>query len=332
MPKVSIISPCYNGEKYVKPFLESLVLQTYNDVEFIFINDGSTDKTEDIFMQYKPKLEEKGWKIKYIKQENMGVAEAINTGLQIFSGKYVFFPDSDDILFSNHIAEKVKFMEDHDDLGCAFCPIAAVNENDLDTVLYTMDNSKCNQIDFVQNLIVRTLNVWAPISYILNSQCLLQAIPSRKICYSRTGQNFQLLFPVLLKFKVGYISEVLGKYVVRSSSISHSVESLTEHNNALFDIWLNTILATELTTQQKILYINQSHQHFLEDTLAKYQKTDKVENNGIIEMSHSTLRPMYTRKTIYFLKFIPLVKIKKKLNKTKIYIFGIHLFTIMEKL
>ena len=49
-PKVSLISPCYNGSSYIKWFLDSLVNQTYKNVEFIFINDGSTDNTEEIFM------------------------------------------------------------------------------------------------------------------------------------------------------------------------------------------------------------------------------------------------------------------------------------------
>lgn len=59
-PKVSLISPCYNGERYLSHFLDSLLLQNYNNVEFIFVDDGSTDKTREVFESYRKGLENKG--------------------------------------------------------------------------------------------------------------------------------------------------------------------------------------------------------------------------------------------------------------------------------
>ena len=56
----SVISPCYNGEKYLKHFLESLLEQTYSNVEFIIVNDGSNDNSEKIILSYKDKIEKKG--------------------------------------------------------------------------------------------------------------------------------------------------------------------------------------------------------------------------------------------------------------------------------
>lgn len=56
---VSVISPCYNGEKYLKHFLESLLEQTYSNVEFIIVNDGSNDNSEKIILSYKDKIEKR---------------------------------------------------------------------------------------------------------------------------------------------------------------------------------------------------------------------------------------------------------------------------------
>lgn len=68
MPKVSIIIPVYNMEKYLRQCLDSVVNQTLQDIEIICIDDGSTDKTEHIYYKYKTKLEDKGWTCKYIYQ------------------------------------------------------------------------------------------------------------------------------------------------------------------------------------------------------------------------------------------------------------------------
>lgn len=88
-PLVSIITPCYNGEKYLAKFLDSILAQTYNNLEFIFINDGSVDNTEAIFDSYKNKFEKRQIKYRYIKQVNQGQAAAVNAGLKIASGKYI---------------------------------------------------------------------------------------------------------------------------------------------------------------------------------------------------------------------------------------------------
>ncbi len=62
-PLVSIITPCYNGEKTAHRMIESVLAQTYSPIEYIFINDGSTDNTEELFNSYLPKFEEKGSKL-----------------------------------------------------------------------------------------------------------------------------------------------------------------------------------------------------------------------------------------------------------------------------
>ena len=308
-PKVSLISPCYNGSSYIKWFLDSLVNQTYKNVEFIFINDGSTDNTEEIFMSYKSKLEKKGWQIIYIKQENKGLAATINTGLQVFTGNYVFFPDSDDILLPDHISEKVNFMEKNPEYAVAFCLIDAVNDRNLDKTLYTMDNSKCDQTSFSDNLINRKLSIWTGISSVFRSKCLLDVLPNRSIYPSRSGQNFQLLFPISLKYKIGYIHKILGKYVIRSSSMSRTIKSKPKHNAELFDIWVNTILSLDDTNANKAKYINKSYNHFV---------------------SSAASSPVGFCKKVLLFGCVPLVKIKKKNNKTKIYFLGIYLFTIKD--
>ena len=93
MPKVSIIVPVYNVEKYIDKCLSSLVNQTLNDIEIIIVNDGSIDNSEHIILKYKEKYPSK---IVYLKKENGGLSDARNFGMPYAKGDYIAFLDSDD--------------------------------------------------------------------------------------------------------------------------------------------------------------------------------------------------------------------------------------------
>ncbi len=92
MPKISIIVPVYNVQKYIRECLESLVNQTFNDIEIIIIDDGSPDESYKIYSEYASRDK----RIKVIKKKNAGVSEARNTGISAAVGDYLMFVDSDD--------------------------------------------------------------------------------------------------------------------------------------------------------------------------------------------------------------------------------------------
>lgn len=89
---ISLIIPCYNAESTISKCLESVISQSYKNLEIIIINDGSTDKTSAIVNQF----QDKDSRIIIINQENSGVSKARNEGIKTASGKYICFVDSDD--------------------------------------------------------------------------------------------------------------------------------------------------------------------------------------------------------------------------------------------
>lgn len=93
MPKVSVIVPVYNVEKYIRKCLDSLVNQTLKEIEIIVVNDGSTDNSETIVEEY---IEKYSDKIKYYVKENGGLSDARNYGMKYATGEYIAFIDSDD--------------------------------------------------------------------------------------------------------------------------------------------------------------------------------------------------------------------------------------------
>ena len=93
MPKVSVIVPVYNVEQYIEKCLDSLVNQTLQDIEFIIVNDGSTDRSKNIIFRYKEKNSNK---LLYLEKENGGLSDARNYGMKYAKGDYIAFLDSDD--------------------------------------------------------------------------------------------------------------------------------------------------------------------------------------------------------------------------------------------
>ena len=108
MPKISVIVPVYNTEKYLKKCLDSILNQTYQDFEIIIVNDGSTDNSDKIINEYIDNYSEK---IKYIKKENGGLSSARNSGIDVATGHYIAFVDSDDYIDNNLFEKLLPYIE-----------------------------------------------------------------------------------------------------------------------------------------------------------------------------------------------------------------------------
>lgn len=110
-PKVTIVIPVYNGAKYIKYALESAIAQTYDNLEILVVNDGSTDKTEEIIKPYI------GKKVRYIKKENGGVSTALNLALDKMEGEYFSWLSHDDTYEPNKIEREIEFLKENNWLG-----------------------------------------------------------------------------------------------------------------------------------------------------------------------------------------------------------------------
>lgn len=109
MSKVSVIIPVYNSEKYIGKCLDSVLNQTYKDIEIIVINDGSKDSSQKVIDEYKNKYSN----IVAINQENMGVSKTRNKGIMIAKSKYIMFIDNDDFIEKDYIQIHLNEAEKH---------------------------------------------------------------------------------------------------------------------------------------------------------------------------------------------------------------------------
>lgn len=108
---VSVIMPLYNSEAFVKEAVESILNQTYQQIELIVINDGSTDKSDLVIKGFNDK------RIRYVNNSiNKGIVSTINKGLLLSKGKYIARMDADDIALPNRLAKQVNLLETQPDI------------------------------------------------------------------------------------------------------------------------------------------------------------------------------------------------------------------------
>jgi glycosyltransferase involved in cell wall biosynthesis len=101
----------YNGERFLREAVESILNQTFEDFEFIIINDGSTDRTGEILNSYKDE------RLKIFNQPNRGLTKSLNRALKLSQGKYIARQDADDISEPNRLEVQVTYLEFHPEVA-----------------------------------------------------------------------------------------------------------------------------------------------------------------------------------------------------------------------
>ena len=254
-PLVSVVSPCYNGETYVSRFMESLLNQTYDNIEFIFVNDGSTDKTAEIFNSYKDRFNEKFTSVIYEYQDNKGVAEAINTGLKHVSGEFITWPDSDDILDKDCVEKKVQYLIENPESDGVITIGNKVSESNVEEVVGQLSIShKLPYENLFERLIFENNVYFAPAGYMLRSDSLFSVLKDRTIYNSRAGQGWQMLLPFAYRYKFGFIDEPLFRYVVRNLSHSRKEKEYEDNIRKTYiheDCLDNTIKNIDMPDKEK---------------------------------------------------------------------------------
>lgn len=230
MKKVSVIIPCYNGEKFVDRCLKSVLTQDYPDIEVIVVNDGSTDRSKEKILAWVTQFEKKGFKLVYVQQENRGLGGAVNTGLKYVSGVYLMLLDIDDEYLPGAISEKAEFLEKNSDMD-------VVRSNgwyvrDTGKFLFVYDKEEKVIEDVFTALLEGKTNNWAG-SYMIRTRSLFRFYPNREIYSSRYGQNLQLLLPLTYKKKCGFIDKPHMNYIQQKESLSKTADTSISKNRSV---------------------------------------------------------------------------------------------------
>ena len=308
-PLVTVITPCYNGERFIEQWAQNLMSQDYPNVEVIFVNDGSADNTAAAFIAAEEQLHRRDYIVRYVEKANGGAADAVNTALKLVNGAYIMLLDMDDFLFPEAISAKADFLTEHEDIDFVMNDGYVVREQNLDdrSTLLEEGAYRLNKHQFDDFLNMRAITY--PGSYMVRSGALFARLKDRSIYISPYGQNFQMLMPVACFGKGGYIDKPLMKYVHYAASASHtrSFERRVELHDGYEGNAVGTIMYLDIPQSEKDKYIETIKKASLEGRFTigiEYRKHELIKDQ-YIKMAEQGLITKRIR-WLYILTRIPL--------------------------
>lgn len=141
LPLVSVVVPCYNHEKYVKETIESIINQTYKNIELIVIDDGSKDNSVEIIKEMIPACEKRFTRFEFRNRPNKGLCYTLNEALEWCEGEYFSAIASDDIIRTYKTEEQVKYLEKNQDTIGVFGAVKVLYKNGYEKEIIKKRNS-----------------------------------------------------------------------------------------------------------------------------------------------------------------------------------------------
>lgn len=244
-PLISIITPAYNNAHLLHRLFDSILSQTYHNIEMFLIDDGSADNTKEVTENYISKFAERGYTLKYVYQENSGQSVAINNGLKLIKGEYLLWPDSDDFYATTNAIESLyKALLNADaNTEIARCVINYIDESTL-TVIGTC--KKTTKESLFYDCLLNTNNFYFVAGgYMIKTKNLEKYIPNREIyTEKRAGQNWQLFLPYFYAKKCITLTEPMYNVVCRSDSHSRAARPTYKQRTEMLDVYQRTIIET----------------------------------------------------------------------------------------
>lgn len=216
-PKVSVIMPMYNAERYVAEAIDSVLGQTFGDFEFIIINDGSTDNSADIVRSYKDS------RIILIEnKKNTGLVEVRNRGIKESRAPFIAMLDSDDITHRRRFEYEVELLGTRPEIGLVATWVRVINESGVPTGVLWKENSKGSGIP-ARLLFGNCISQ----SSVMVRRSILPEGPYRP--GFAPAEDYDLWVNIAKKSPIGILHTVLTDYRSYGSSISALKKDEKEH-------------------------------------------------------------------------------------------------------
>jgi glycosyltransferase involved in cell wall biosynthesis len=217
MPKVSVIIPAYNVEKYICETLDSVLGQTYSDYDVIVVDDGSTDQTASILKQYITKYPKK---IRLIQKENAGPAKARNVGIRASNGEYIAFIDADDLWLPEKLENQVGYFEKQtEQVGMVYTNAKKFDQQGIWTLPKRYRKEK------VEGWIYKDL--------LKDNMIPNQSVMVRRSCFDEVGffeesldiiEDHDMWIRIAKKYEIAFLEETLSLYREHSQGRSKATE------------------------------------------------------------------------------------------------------------
>lgn len=204
-PLVSIVIPCYNAGRYIAESLQSVLGQTYPDIEVVVVDDGSTDNSAGIVAGFPS--------VRCIRQENQGVSAARNRGLTETHGAFVVFQDADDILLPRAIDNAVRALDVRPGCGFVYGFSRMIDSQGRvhDGVIHGVPNDGSGRIENASYATLLAGNGVVPAGAACFRRSALEAVGGYKVGLRR-AQDHELYLRIAREFPIYCLNEVVVSY------------------------------------------------------------------------------------------------------------------------
>lgn len=225
MPKVSVVIPTYNRAKYICETIDSVLNQTFQDFEIIIVNDGSSDNTESLVLEYIRKYPNR---MKYVYQQNKGEAAARNTGIMKSDGEYIAFLDSDDIWLEQKLEKQIDYVK-KTDTDLVYCSMFIMENGVIDYKKIKPANPAFTFLD----LLLGGKSITTP-TVLVKKRCIQKVEPFDETL--KLACDYEMWLRFSLKYKISFIDESLAIYRIHSSQLSSddNDKEFKEHGVTIF--------------------------------------------------------------------------------------------------
>ena len=244
-PKISLIIPTYNCAFYLKRCIISALDQTYDNMEIIVVDDGSTDDTKNVVRSF-------GDSVHYIFQKNRGLAGARNTGIKASKGDYLAFLDADDYFDKENIKIKVSYLEEHPQTDWVFSDWDEIDEEGnflaRGSIKWSYENKQLKTKLYEE--LIYNRNFIAPVTTMIKKSVIEKVgyFDPQVICQ----EDYDLWLRLSLKYPAHYIDKVLVHVLIRPDSLSRNFNKWAQGNARIVDK-LNNSLPLDFPNRKMIL-------------------------------------------------------------------------------
>lgn len=284
-PKVSIIMPAYNTEKYIGEAIESILNQTFQDFEFIILNDGSTDKTPEIIEAYAKKDK----RIKFINnKKNQGFIASLNECLDVAKGEYIAKMDSDDISLPERIKKQVEYLDAHPEAGMVGCGYQIFDKEDVVRI-------------FSSHIKFFDLYIGCQVSIVMFRKTIIDNNKLRFRSEYLHAEDYDFYSRFIRYGEIHNLQEVLYHYRWHGNNVSFKYLDIQLKNSDKIRQNMLDFLTDDPALQQKILEIINPAQT---KSITKYYLFNLIPFLKIKKKGNKT--------KYYLFSFIPILKRKEK--------------------
>lgn len=219
MPKLTVLMPVYNGEKFLHEAIESILCQTFGDYEFLIIDDGSHDGTEEIVSSYRDK------RIRFVQnRKNLGQMETLNLGIGLSNSQYIARMDQDDKAMPERLEKEINILDRFHDISLVYSNSYIIDEKGARRAKTSFDYAKPYRHIVFDKLLKKN---FIPGNTVMMRKCIFEKIGLFNPMYQMSAE-YELFLRLTQRHKVDFIDEPLGEYRIHRQNSSLDMKKTIE--------------------------------------------------------------------------------------------------------